>query len=767
MKNLALYPAASQTNRQGLAQFHGWLSEYLSASGPLVLFAERGGLFTEDGEQVWEEKPSDPILAFPLFRDGVQSVIFEPGVSEDEIRAFMGILLRFRSTTESDQDDVVTAMWEAALPSIKYTIADEFEAADPEFEVGALMAARPPDLTRPDIDAPWQAEAPMQAEGEAPVAKSIGSLFSLAESLDFTFAPEGAGGEGENLPGGQDGPPDAFEDWDEDGFAPYQDSGPGGGGGEPGSISRGAGPGGAGSFLPVNKTMKAPGSGGEGSGSGPGGGEGGGGGGSGPGAGDGSGSGPGGEAGDGSGPEGEAGGGSGPGGEAGGGSGGAEEGAFGPDGVQGASSGGPAGEGAAWADSAMGMDLSTLSLDDFEEAAGEHSMSARPEVDEELLAGRAERLRYWGLSPREIKQIAAFIQWDEQRAKSCSALSMIYLIIASPIFKSSMRPYLTAFAVEEIKEGLGSLSLPHANAFLEDLKRLASRRERRGARLIWDEVQKKLTDPELLGRMVEAIGSDQDLAPCYDSLRYFLYQLPPEAAPTLAALTGPAKSLSLKKLLLEVTAYFTTSQGGENLQKLVPSLNEWAAAELARLFLAMRRPLPIPVLTSLVKNPSAQVRELAARIILENEPENTQLLAPLAVDPDRRVRQLVTPAVTARRDPLVENVLLQHLSSLARLKKAPDGGDDALLPLYRALGHSASGRSLTFLGETLLRKDFKTLFEKGGDAHRLGAAVALQLMPQNSGAADILQKASRSAFRNIRYAFKESARLLRQSGELA
>jgi hypothetical protein len=107
----------------------------------------------------------------------------------------------------------------------------------------------------------------------------------------------------------------------------------------------------------------------------------------------------------------------------------------------------------------------------------------------------------------------------------------------------------------------------------------------------------------------------------------------------------------------------------------------------------------------------------------------------------------------------VENVILDRLSELAAQKSVPNG-DAQLLALYRALGRSASSRSLAFLGETLLKKDFKTLFERGGDTHRVGAALALNLLPKGLGAEELLAKASRSAFRNIRHAFREAKRIL-------
>ncbi|MDR2199810.1 MAG: hypothetical protein LBR53_10225 [Deltaproteobacteria bacterium] len=754
MKNLALYPEGSQTNRQGLSQLHQWLTSQTSARGPLALTVERDGLLTADGERVYQEKPGDAILAFPLFRDGVQSIIFEPQVSEEELKAFIGILLRFRTTTENDQDDVVTAMWEASLTGIKYVIADEYEEVDPEFEVGALKAAMPAPEDRPDIDAPWQASAPVQVDGSAPVAKSVGSLFALAESLDFSFAPGGVDGKvddphagGKLLGEGDGGNGEASYAWDEDGFDPFgPDAGPGGPGGGNGGedddleedgfapfqsskrpeggnveeVREDDGLSGLGRISPKKKpgAGKVGGNGKEASGGG-------------------NGAASGGEAEDGL--------------EGGNG----EEEAEGPGAPTQSSSGG-----AAWADDALGLDLSGVSMDSFDDHGRVEAQATMPEVDREIQAGRAERLKFWGLSSREIKQISAFIQWDETRSKTSSVLGLVMIILKSPVLKSHMRPYLVAFAAEEIKANAALLSLAHANAFLAELKDLSQNTENKLVKHVGEDIARELDDPELINSIAQAVSGDEELEPVYDGVRYFLYQLPPQAASTLGEALGQAKSLRLKRLFLELMAYFVTGFPLENLPKLVSSLNEWALTELVKLFAAIRRPVPIAILTALVKHGNPQIREAAARFILDYEPENTQLLAPLAADPEHKLRQLAIPALTVRRDPLVENVLLELLTGLAREKKVPEG-EQSLLELYRGLGLSAGGRSLGFLKETLLRRDFKSLFERGGDPHRTGAALALSLMPRDTGAADILARASKSAFRNIRHACREASALIK------
>ncbi|MDR1545135.1 MAG: hypothetical protein LBU12_00130 [Deltaproteobacteria bacterium] len=184
MKNLSLYPETSKANKESLKALHLWFDESLRAKSPLILEVTRDTLIDEDGEIAYQEKSNEQIFTGPLFRDGIQTLIFEYGVTELELKTFMSVLLRFRVLSEDENEDLVTALWETSLNCIKYVVSTEYEQVAPEFEISAMKAAKPP-LTRPDPNSPWgdEADAPMAADGAAPVAKPIASLFALASAV--------------------------------------------------------------------------------------------------------------------------------------------------------------------------------------------------------------------------------------------------------------------------------------------------------------------------------------------------------------------------------------------------------------------------------------------------------------------------------------------------------------------------------------------------------------------------------------------------------
>jgi hypothetical protein len=64
---------------------------------------------------------------------------------------------------------------------------------------------------------------------------------------------------------------------------------------------------------------------------------------------------------------------------------------------------------------------------------------------------------------------------------------------------------------------------------------------------------------------------------------------------------------------------------------------------------------------------------------------------------------------------------------------------------------------MEFSSEVLLKKDFRAFFGISHEkSHRQGAALALFLMPNEWGQNNILNKASHSAFRDLRRAYQDA-----------
>jgi hypothetical protein len=107
------------------AEGYGELS--LSMIGSDVLF---------EGDSIYSDQELRTSYPFLLFRDGVQRVIFEPGVEYDEVTTFCTIL-RDQSLLGSAvamEDDLVTMLWDADLRHVRYVVSESFKTEDVDQE---------------------------------------------------------------------------------------------------------------------------------------------------------------------------------------------------------------------------------------------------------------------------------------------------------------------------------------------------------------------------------------------------------------------------------------------------------------------------------------------------------------------------------------------------------------------------------------------------------------------------------------------------------
>jgi hypothetical protein len=366
-------------------------------------------------------------------------------------------------------------------------------------------------------------------------------------------------------------------------------------------------------------------------------------------------------------------------------------------------------------------------------------------------------LRFWGLSAREIKQVSALIKWDEARSRESDSLEIIFVVLRSPVLKASLRPAIALFAANEIKSCLSQGRVSRVNEFMARLHQLSEAAPKRISAAIYWDLKKKLATGESLSILLASPAmTEEGTQAAYEDLRYFLYQLPPQAAKSLAELLSQVKSLKIKELFVEVIAW-EICQHDEGLHTLLKELNEWALLELIARLSSGSGNGPIQIVGLLTRHQSPAVRQAAAKAIMDREPSNLSSLAHLILDKDTRVSGLVRPYLEKKKDPSVASILMSFLNEAYSGKEEDP---ELLLNSYRSFGKCANQTAVPFLAQVLLKKDFKGLFGGGQDNHRLGAAMALLQMKGNQEAEDTLKKASRSAFRNVRQAYRQAVSAL-------
>ncbi|NJL59082.1 MAG: HEAT repeat domain-containing protein [Desulfobacteraceae bacterium] len=78
------------------------------------------------GETVYHESGKTEKLTTILFRDGIRWIEFISGIQSDKLTEFFKILKKYRILDEDADGDLVTALWEANFPHLKYEAEDVF-----------------------------------------------------------------------------------------------------------------------------------------------------------------------------------------------------------------------------------------------------------------------------------------------------------------------------------------------------------------------------------------------------------------------------------------------------------------------------------------------------------------------------------------------------------------------------------------------------------------------------------------------------------------
>lgn len=116
---------------RALATSYGEIGGALAVAPASVRWDVTTGAFTFEGAPVWmpDRVPFDRI-PHQLFADGIRKVQFKPGISEEELRDFLSILLRDVSSIFGAEDDSVTALWDRRFEHVAYLAVDSFAEGD-------------------------------------------------------------------------------------------------------------------------------------------------------------------------------------------------------------------------------------------------------------------------------------------------------------------------------------------------------------------------------------------------------------------------------------------------------------------------------------------------------------------------------------------------------------------------------------------------------------------------------------------------------------
>jgi hypothetical protein len=82
------------------------------------------------GHSVWEPGPPFDAVPYNLFACGMRTLMVAPGITMDELRTWLSLLLLDPVRDLPPEDDIATAFWERGLPHVSYEVVDAFAEGD-------------------------------------------------------------------------------------------------------------------------------------------------------------------------------------------------------------------------------------------------------------------------------------------------------------------------------------------------------------------------------------------------------------------------------------------------------------------------------------------------------------------------------------------------------------------------------------------------------------------------------------------------------------
>jgi hypothetical protein len=137
LKNFGLYPENHAICQKCLTKVFERLEAFLNTYDSLRLDIEKERLIYQS-EIVFQESAGIENLAFFLYRDGIRWVKFKKGLKSKEIKGFLNILNCYKTVQEDPEGDLVTALWEAHFPNIRYKASDIYWDTEPLLELNLL-----------------------------------------------------------------------------------------------------------------------------------------------------------------------------------------------------------------------------------------------------------------------------------------------------------------------------------------------------------------------------------------------------------------------------------------------------------------------------------------------------------------------------------------------------------------------------------------------------------------------------------------------------
>ncbi len=171
-----LYLANNPVYKRAVENLRAAFRQIWQVTDDLVFDVGETELRWEDSVVYSQEQRSESV-AWTLYKDGVRSLTFKPGVEEAEIVRFLAVLQQAKNLTADAPDDLLTLLWAQDFQFITYTFRELLTENAVPIEAGEAVPSAPPTEVRRYVEE----EAPPKREGLVSIEDFDTTLYFLDE----------------------------------------------------------------------------------------------------------------------------------------------------------------------------------------------------------------------------------------------------------------------------------------------------------------------------------------------------------------------------------------------------------------------------------------------------------------------------------------------------------------------------------------------------------------------------------------------------------
>lgn len=176
MRATQLYLPNNPVYQRALDNIKAQFRHIWQATDDLVFDVGETGLRWED-TVVYNQEQKNESIAWTLFKDGVRSLTFKPGVEENEMVRFLAVLHKAKNLAADAPDDLLTLLWAEDFQFVAYTFRELASENAVPIEAGETIPAASPGDVRQAV----QEEAPPKREGLVSIDDFDTTLYFLED----------------------------------------------------------------------------------------------------------------------------------------------------------------------------------------------------------------------------------------------------------------------------------------------------------------------------------------------------------------------------------------------------------------------------------------------------------------------------------------------------------------------------------------------------------------------------------------------------------